>query len=65
MITAIAVIVCLVLLATKLLVDSTDSKLPLRIGGFLTWLIIPLLILFVVSVTVRVAEVVPDLPLIF
>ena len=65
MITGIAVVVCLALLATKLLADSSDHKPALRISGFLIWLIIPLLILFIVSITVRVAEIVPELPLIF
>ena len=65
MITGIAVIVCLALLATKLLADSSDSKPVLRIGGFLVWLIIPLLMLFIANITVRVAEIVPELPLIF
>ena len=65
MITGIAVIISLALLATKLLADSSESKVALRIGGFLTWLIIPLLTLFIVGVTVRVTEIVPDLPLFF
>ena len=65
MITSIAVIVCLALLATKLLSDSSESKRALRIGGFLIWLIIPLLVLFIVSVVVRVADILPELPLFF
>ena len=65
MITGIAVIVSLALLATKLLADSSGYKPALRIGGFLIWLIIPLLVLFIVSVTVRVAEIAPELPLFF
>ncbi len=65
MITSIAVIVCLALLATKLLADSSGYKPALRISGFLIWLIIPLLVLFIVSVTVRLANIVPEMPLFF
>jgi len=65
LVTGIAVIVCLALLATKLLADSSGYKPALRISRFLIWLIIPLLVLFIVSVTVRLANIVPEMPLLF
>ena len=65
MITGIAVIISLVLLATKLLADSSESEFAVRIGRFVIWLIIPLIVLFIVSVVVRVAGIVPELPLFF
>ena len=65
MITGIAVIISLVLLATKLLADSCESEFAVRIGRFVIWLIIPLIVLFIVSVVVRVADILPELPLFF
>ena len=65
MITGIAVIISLILLATKLLADSSESEFAVRIGRFVIWLIIPLIVLFIVSVVVRVAGIVPELPLFF
>ena len=65
MITGIAVIISLVLLATKLLADSSESEFAVRIGRFVIWLIIPLIVLFIVSVVARVADIVPELPLFF
>ena len=65
MITAIALLVSLILLAAKLLADSSEKTTFLRLGRLLVWFIIPLVVLFIVSVIVRVANNAPNLPLIF
>ncbi len=65
MITGIAIIISLVLLVAKLLADSSESESVVRIGGFLIWLIIPLLMLFIINAAVRVSNIVPELPLFF
>lgn len=65
MITGIAVMIGLVLLAAKLLADSSEDERVVRIGGFLIWFAIPSLILFIASIVVRVAKIVPELPLFF
>lgn len=65
MITGTAAIISLVLLATKLLADSSEDERLVRIGRILIWLAIPLLIIFITSIVVRVAEIVPELPLFF
>jgi hypothetical protein len=65
LITVIAVLVSLVLLVVKLLADSSEKTIFLRMGRLLVWFIIPLVVLFVVSVVVRVANDIPNLPLIF
>lgn len=65
MITGIAIIISLVLLVAKLLADSSESESVVRIGGFLIWLIIPLLMLFIINVAARVSNIVPELPLFF
>ena len=65
MITVIAVLACLVLLAVKLLADASEKLAFLRLGRRLVWFIIPLMVLFIVSVVVRLATNIPDLPLIF
>lgn len=65
MITFFAVIVSLVLMAVKLLADSSGNKILLRIGRLLVWTIVPLVVLFIVSVMVRVANDAPSLPLFF
>jgi hypothetical protein len=65
LITVIAVIIAIVLLAVKLLADASEKRIFLRIGRLLVWFIIPLMVLFIVSVTIRLATDIPNLPLIF
>ena len=65
MITVIAVLISLVLLVAKMLADSSDKRVFLRISKLLVWFIIPLVVLFFVSLTLRVANNIPNLPLVF
>jgi hypothetical protein len=65
LITVIAVLISLVLLVAKMLADSSDKRVFLRISKLLVWFIIPLVVLFFVSVTLRVANNIPNLPLVF
>jgi hypothetical protein len=65
LITVIAVIIAIVLLAVKLLADASEKRIFLRIGRLLVWFIIPLVVLFIVSATIRLATDIPNLPLIF
>jgi hypothetical protein len=60
MITVIAVIVCLILLAVKLLADATDKPAFTRLGTILLWFIVPLVVLFLANVTVKVANAIPN-----
>jgi hypothetical protein len=65
LITIIAVIICLILLAVKSLIDSAGKTSFLRFSRTLVWFIIPLLALFVFSMIVRISNGIPDLFLIF
>jgi hypothetical protein len=65
LITVIAVIVCLVLLVIKLLADSSEKHAFLHLGRLLVWFIVPLVMLFIVSIVLRIAVNIPNLPLIF
>lgn len=69
MIAGIAAICCMVLLGIKLVVDSTEFRYALQFSKVLTWLTIPLALMFFANLIVRAAEEVsidaPDWPLFF
>jgi hypothetical protein len=65
LITVIAVLVSLVLLVFKLLADSSEKPAFLRISRLLVWFIVPLAALFIVDLISKVANTIPDLPLLF
>ena len=57
MVITIVLITLAILLATKVLVESSESESALRIGEFLSVAIIPLLILFLFIVALRITEI--------